>query len=551
MSPKLTSPARALTSLGAVMAASVSLSLCLQVTQQVPVGKHPRSIVTADVNNDGALDLITTNREDDNLSILTGNNQGTFTLSGSVAVGGKPVSSAAADFDRDGDVDLAVANSKSNTVSIHYGNGSGGFTAGAVIAVKKDPSWVGAADLNDDGWPDLVALCAVDNKMAILMGNGTGSFAAPVYKATQNRPAAGALADLDGDGAMDAAVVHSTSNSVSIHFGDGTGGIDQVVTYGAGLDPEDVSVVDLDQDGLLDLAIAALADHAIVVLWGTGPRTFSPPTSQSHFFAASGDPQSLVTLDMDGDCVADAVAASPATGEVLFMPSNGNGGFGAPHVVLTGNEPQRLIAADFNGDLSPDLAITDRAANKVIIVTNETLACGAFVLRRGTDPATVAASEPYRVIGQSPFDDDEGTLSDGTFYYYTLEHSNGLPVSLSAHPNKVLDAVRLGFNDGNPLNASVDHDRSTVTAAPEELPGGVMAARVTVFPRDANGTGIGTGCEIVIDAGALYPGMIDGTVTDLGNGAYTFRVVPSAPGSALIVVTVEGTMLDDQPMVGF
>lgn len=550
MSPRLTSATRLLASLGAAMAASASLGLCLQQTQQLPVGKHPRALLTADVNNDGAADLVTTDRDDDRLSILTGNNDATFTLLGTLTVGQKPAWTAAADFDRDGDVDLAVANGKANTVSLYNGDGTGAFTAGAVIAVKKDPTWVGAGDFNGDNWLDLVVLAAVDSRMSIILGTGGGAFAAPVHKITGDRPVAGALADFDADGALDVAVVALNGDSVSVHYGDGAGDFSQVDTYGAGNEPSDISVVDLDQDGLLDLAIAAIADHAIVVLWGTGPRTFSPASSQSHFFAANGDPQSLVTLDMDGDCVADAVAASPATSDVQFMPSDGNGGFGAPQVVMTGNEPQRIVAADFNRDMSPDLAITDRAANTVTIFANETLACGAFVLRRGTDPATVAASEPYRMIGDSPFDDDEGTLTDGNFYYYTLTR-NDVPVAISVHPNTVLDAVRLGFNDGNALNAPVDHDRSTITVVPEELPGDVMAARVTVFPRDANGTGIGTGCAIAIDAGALYPGTLDGPITDLGNGAYTFLVVPSAPGSALIVVTVEGTLLDDQPMVEF
>ena len=319
------------------------------------------------------------------------------------------------------------------------------------------------------------------------------------------------------------------------------------MNHGAGWQPEDVSVVDLDRDGQDDLAVAAVRDHAIVVLWGTGPRTFT----SSQLFNSVGDPQSLVTLDMDGDCAADATVASPADGELLYMPGNGQGGFGAVQTALTANAPHRLVAVDFNHDMSADLAIADRGDNTVIILRNDAPACAQFIVRRSTDPSTVATSAPHRLIGGGPFDDDEGTLNDGTFYFYTLENLGGLPAMISVHPNTVLNAVRLGFNDGDPFSAGADDERSTVTVVEEELEGGAMAATVTVFPRDANGTGIGLGCAINIDTTALYPGVLDGSLTDRGNGTYTFRVVAPVPGASQVVVTVEGTTLDAQPMIWF
>jgi hypothetical protein len=205
--------------------------------------------------------------------------------------------------------------------------------------------------------------------------------------------------------------------------------------------------------------------------------------------------------------------------------------------------------ADFNRDLSADLAVADRIANSVTILMGDTPACNLFALRRSTDPATLASTPPYRLIGLGPFDDDEGTLSDGSFYYYALEHLGGLPAPLSVHPNKILNAVRLGFNDGDPLSAHPDDERSRVTALVEELETGGVAATVTVVPRDLNDTGVGRGCEMSLDLSALHPGILDGPLQDLGNGAYSFRVVLSAPGSALVRVTVEGLSLADQPLI--
>ena len=538
-------------SLVVAAAGSVSLGLCLELTQVVPVGAHPRHIVSTDLNGDGAVDLVITERDADRLSILKGNHEGHFAAPYTVGVGVKPEATAAADLDRDGDVDLAVANGKSNTISVLMNDGTGLFPTMTTYAVKKNPLWIGAGDLNGDAWPDLVVICSVDSKMVLLMGTGAGAFAAPIDRNTGTNPSSGALRDLDGDGALDVVVVSFATDSVAVHYGDGSGGFEQIDTYGAGDEPEDVSVLDLDRDGQLDLAIAAVRDNAIVVLWGNGPRLFSPPTSSNHFFTTGGEPQSLVTLDIDGDCEPDAVAASPETGEVHYLPGDGQGGFGAPQVILNANRPQRLVVNDFNRDLRPDLAVVDRAANNVTILMGENPACGVFALRRSTDPATVASSQPYRLIGLGPFDDDEGTLSDGSFYYYTLEHVGGLAAPLSVHPNKVLDAVRIGFNDGDPLSAHPDDQLSKVTAVVEELETGGVAAMVTVVPRDLNGTGVGLGCDISIDTNALYPGTLDGPVQDLGNGIYEFRVLLPAPGGALVKVTVEGMTLADQPLIAY
>src|SRR5579862_602383 len=97
--------------------------------QVIPVGGEPGSIVVADVNHDGKLDLIVANTGDDTVSVLLGDGRGHFTPSpGSpFACGKSPNDIAVGDFDGDGNLDLIIADTSTPFLTILLGNGKGRF----------------------------------------------------------------------------------------------------------------------------------------------------------------------------------------------------------------------------------------------------------------------------------------------------------------------------------------------------------------------------------------------------------------------------------------
>ncbi len=175
-----------------------------------------------------------------------------------------------------------------------------------------------------------------------------------------------------------------------------------------------------------------------------------------------------------------------------------------------------------------------------------------YNVRRHTDPSAVRATSPLAFVADAPFDDAPGTLGDGETYYYVVEREGGLPVDLSAHPNDVAGAVRLGFDDNNALSAPVDAARSKVTVAPSVVPAdGASYATVTVTPFDWNGVAIGSGCDVSVDDIQLAPGTQAGPVEDNLDGSYSFKVSSTSSGTAQVVVDVEGVFLAATPQITF
>src|SRR5712692_5107814 len=120
------------------------------------VGRSPRSVTVGDFNGDGIQDLAVANFASNDVSILFGKGDGTFSLAQTVPVGTSPYFVTIGDFNGDKVPDLAVANSGSNGVSILLGKGNGTFEAARNVAAGSRPWSVAVGDFNGDKIQDLV-----------------------------------------------------------------------------------------------------------------------------------------------------------------------------------------------------------------------------------------------------------------------------------------------------------------------------------------------------------------------------------------------------------
>jgi FG-GAP-like repeat/Abnormal spindle-like microcephaly-assoc'd, ASPM-SPD-2-Hydin/Bacterial Ig-like domain (group 3) len=180
-------------------------------------------IATGDFNGDGIPDFVTPNYFEfgGSPTIFLGKGDGTFTFSKvtTFTLDYFPTSVLVADFNGDGVLDLAF--SDLNGVEIALGNGDGTFTEtpASPIQVPNELYGLQTGDFNHDGKLDLAGLDTYFGQIVLLLGAGDGTFT--VTKTTpgvnpSNFGSQIAAADFNGDGVPDLAMLTENVNTASI-----------------------------------------------------------------------------------------------------------------------------------------------------------------------------------------------------------------------------------------------------------------------------------------------------------------------------------------------
>ncbi|HEY3242132.1 MAG TPA: VCBS repeat-containing protein [Phycisphaerae bacterium] len=160
----------------------------------VPATVRPDGVVTGDFDADGDIDIATATSDPafNFATIFLNNGAGSFSGPFNYPVGAlNPGSIVAADFDCDGDLDLATGNEDSGNVSVLPNNGSAMFGAALLLATGAHPDTVAAADLDGDGLADLAVTNRDSDTVSILINNTVPSCGAavPVDIVSANPPA--------------------------------------------------------------------------------------------------------------------------------------------------------------------------------------------------------------------------------------------------------------------------------------------------------------------------------------------------------------------------
>ncbi len=186
-------------------------------------GGSPESVAVADVNGDGKPDLVvasqcyTCSPIRGQVSVLLGNGDGAFKSAVSYKSGGYPCTSVVvADINGDGKLDLLAANAWDHTVGVLLGKGDGTFQTAVTYASGTTPNLaqfesVAVTDADGDGKLDLLVTSETAGNNAtsggtvgLLVGNGDGTFQAAVTYPSGGYTLRGvAVGDVNGDGRPD------------------------------------------------------------------------------------------------------------------------------------------------------------------------------------------------------------------------------------------------------------------------------------------------------------------------------------------------------------
>jgi Bacterial Ig-like domain (group 3)/FG-GAP-like repeat len=331
----------------------------------IQVGNYPEAIKIGDFNDDGIQDLAVANANDNTISILLGNGDGTFTgASGSpvnVGIGSFPFFIAVADFNNDGNPDLAVVNGRDNSVSFLEGNGDGTFTpfAGSpfILPNNAGSSPIVAADFNRDGKVDLAVANFNVNNVYVLLGNGDGTFtlsAQPPITVGPN-PFAMVALDYNGDGYTDLAVANYNYNfspnppagTLTLLIGNGDGSFSSAgATIPVGQLPNDVVTADFNGDGKPDLAIPDSGDTYTTILLNTVTQT-ATATLDNVVLAGAGTHLVEATYPANTEFAASS-ATIPLQGLIISTT-----------LTLSANPTQQMITmpVTFTAQLSPTASV--------------------------------------------------------------------------------------------------------------------------------------------------------------------------------------------------
>ncbi len=269
-----------------------------------------RSVTTADVDGDGDLDVLAASQLDDTVAWFE-NTDGLGSFGAEQVITNQAESAqsvVAADVDGDGDLDVLVASANDDTVAwFENTDGVGSFGAEQVITnLAINATSVRAADLDGDGDLDVLA-AAYDGDTVSWFENtdGLGSFGVEqVITNLANGARSAIAADVDGDGDQDVlAAAYFDDTVVWFENTDGLGsfGAEQVITNAID-GPRWVTAADLDGDGDLDVAVATEVGGTVGWFENVGSSVLNNDTD------VDGDPLTaiLVTDVSNGTLVLNA-----------------------------------------------------------------------------------------------------------------------------------------------------------------------------------------------------------------------------------------------------
>ena len=317
----------------------------------------PYGVAVGDLDGDGKPDIVVTNFLSNSISIFRNTSASgniSFAPKVDVATALAPHSVVIADIDGDGKVDIAVTNTFSGSFSVFRNqstNGSLAFATRADIASGSDlPFSLVAGDLDGDGKQDIVvtnynfnSTTAASTSFSVFHNNSTAGIIAFNVRSDYSGGDAFfvTLGDINGDGRPD--IILPNMNGIDIY--QNTGSLGQI-SLGAPVNfpffsPFQAQAGDFDSDGKPDLAVANFSSAVITVLKN---KTSVPVISEVLPDSAGvGLTVKLAGSNFDGvsavsfggvaaasftliapDTIA-AVIGSGATGDISVTTPNGTG----------------------------------------------------------------------------------------------------------------------------------------------------------------------------------------------------------------------------------
>jgi hypothetical protein len=329
------------------------------------VGLTPHTVTSADLDRDGANDLIVANLNSNSISVLRGHGDGTFEMRMDYPTAAKPHTVAVRDLNGDGVPDLAVNQVAANSIASFLGRGDGTFAPRVDCAMGGSPAFLGLQDFDRDGIVDVAATNQTAGALTLFHGRGDGTFERVAEYPTGAHSHGMAIGDVNQDGRADVVVANGEAATVSVLLGRGDGTFEAKRDFTTSA-PHTVSLGDLDNDGKPDVVIVNFDSGTVSILHGNGDGTFA----HVEDIATGTDAHGATIADVDGDGWADVLVANQGAGTLSVLMGRGGGAFAPKTDFTMPAGAHSVTVADLNGDGLPDAAVSSIVANLVTVLLN-------------------------------------------------------------------------------------------------------------------------------------------------------------------------------------
>ncbi len=284
-------------------------------------------LVAVDLNDDGNLDVVTSEFDGSRVAVFLGDGTGAFAQPQYFSAGNGVFGVAVADLDGDGRLDVAATNFNDDSITVFRGVSSGILDSGQTFNTGgNSPVDIVALDLDGDGKRDLVAAEANGQQLVVFTNTSTSgsiSLSSPAYVRLGFSAFSLRAGDLDNDGDLDMVIGGFANNFGGIAYV-GPSGIESVESFQDFL-ALDANPADVDGDGDLDLITSNYTFNPFGIQVALNPTmgAFSPsnqrPTINSAVSIGNAKASKAITIsyndlagsanDSDGDSIRFVVQA--------------------------------------------------------------------------------------------------------------------------------------------------------------------------------------------------------------------------------------------------
>ncbi len=344
-------------------------------TTNYTAGNGPVRIAAGDIDGDNDLDLVTCNSLGDTVSVFRNNGNGTFGPKADFSTGTNtnPTWVELEHVDADGRIDIITSNFDTDNVSLLYGNGNGTFGTLTQFTVGNEPESIACAQLDGNQSIDVVVLNTATgaNSVSVLRNTGNRVLSVTTYPVSSS-PRDIAIADINQDGHLDL-LVGCSNGTLSRYLNNGAGLFGNRADFDA--PPATfatccVRAGDINGDDQIDVVMSqvdVLQNSALfVVFCGNGMGSFAPCGTYSD--PDGSEHMALVDIDQDADL--DVVLASELSDDIDAWINSGAGVFACHSAYASGNNPVYVVTADMNDDGGVDVVAINKDDDSFAILLN-------------------------------------------------------------------------------------------------------------------------------------------------------------------------------------